>query len=66
MKDPDFDKLTELNDELRRLEADGTLTKEDYERLFGEAKKAVGDHEEFLEGFIMRGIELGFVNPDDL
>lgn len=61
MSEPDFDKLTAVNDEFEALLDAGTLTKKEYDRLYAEAEKAVGDSTEFLEGIRMRGIEHGFV-----
>lgn len=63
MSDPDFDKLTAVNDELEQLRADDKLTKDEFDRLLKEATEAVGDRTEFLEGILMRGVELGFVKP---
>ena len=57
----DFDKLTAVNDEFRELEDNGELTQKEFDRLLKEAKKAVGDDTEFLEGILMRGFALGFV-----
>lgn len=59
--EPNFDKLQELNDELEELAEKGELTKAEFERLLGEASKAVGPHEEFLEGLLMSGAKHGFV-----
>lgn len=61
MSEPDFEKLKAANDELEQLVDDGKLTKVEFARLLADAEKAVGDREEFLEGIIMRGVELGFV-----
>lgn len=61
MTEPDFDKLTAVNDELKELREAGKLTQKEYDRLYAEAEKAVGNSPEFLEGIRMRGIELGFV-----
>lgn len=65
MSEPDFDKLTELNAELRKLMADGTATQEEFDRLLSAGREAVGDRTEFLEGMLRRGVELGFVPIDD-
>lgn len=61
MTDPDFDKLATVNEELEQLVDAGKLTRADWDRLFGEAEKAVGSHPEFLEGLLMRGSAYGFV-----
>lgn len=61
MNEPDFDKLKAINDELEQLVADDKLTKVEFARLLADAEKAVGASEEFLEGILMRGVELGFV-----
>lgn len=63
MSEPDWDALQAANDELRELREAGKLTKKEYERLLKDATDAVGEHEEFLEGILMRGMELGFVEP---
>lgn len=63
MSEPDFDRLTAVNDELERLLDGGKLTKKEFERLLEDAKAAVGTSTEFLEGILMRGVELGFVEP---
>lgn len=60
MKEPDFDKLTEVNDELDELADTDKLTKDEFARLYKAAKDAVGDYPELLEGFLMRGREYGF------
>jgi hypothetical protein len=60
-RDPDFDKLAIVNEELEQLFDDGELTQSEWDRLFGVAEKAVGDHPEFLEGLLMRGSAWGFV-----
>ncbi len=60
MSDPDWKALRAVNKELDALHAAGKLTKADFKRLLEEATKAVGEHEEFLEGFLMRGREYGF------
>lgn len=58
---PDFNRLQAVNEELEQLEERGVLTKTDFDRLFEEARGAVGAHEEFLEGILMTGDRLGFV-----
>lgn len=59
--DPDFAKLRSVNDELTRLVDEGTVTKADFDRLYGEASAAVGEHTQFLEGMMVRGFDLGFI-----
>ncbi len=61
MTEPDFDKLSTIGAELDQLADGGRLTRADFERLFEEAKKAVGKHTQFLEGVLMTGLEFGFV-----
>lgn len=63
MKEPDFDALQAVNAELRKLADDGELTQASFDALLKRAEDAVGDHSEFLEGFLMRGAEHGFVEP---
>ena len=59
---PDFKRLAAVNAELRKLLAQGRLTKAEYDRLLREAEECVGEHTQFLEGILMRGVELGFVS----
>jgi len=61
MTDPDFETLKAVSRELRALADAGTLTEAEYTRLFADAEQAAGEHTEFLEGIIMRGLEHGFV-----
>jgi hypothetical protein len=58
---PDFDRLQAVNRELRALEDAGGVSRADWDRLYAEAKQAVAGRTQFLEGIIMRGLELGFV-----
>lgn len=62
MSEPDFDALTRANDELDRLLAAGALTKAAWARVLADAERAVGERTEFLEGILMRGVELGMVS----
>jgi hypothetical protein len=62
VSEPDFDRLTEVNDELEGLRDAGKLTQAEFDRLLAEAEKAVGESTEFLEGILMRGRALGFVD----
>jgi hypothetical protein len=52
MSEPDFDRLKELGAEAQRLRDDGEWTKENFDRLLAEAKKASAGHGEFL-GFLL-------------
>lgn len=65
MTEPDWDRLTAINDELEALVDAGKATQAEYDRLLAEADKAVGEHSQFLEGILMRGMELGFVEPNE-
>ena len=58
---PDWKKLRAANQELERLKQHGLATHAEWDRILGEAKAAVGDHTEYLEGILMTGAELGFV-----
>lgn len=59
MSDPDFEKLRGVNDELEQLADAGKLTQADFDRLFAEAEKAVGEHTEFLESVLLFADEFG-------
>ena len=58
---PDFNKLSDIGDEIERLEDAGALAQSDFDRLLQEARAAVGTRTEFLEGILMTGIQHGFV-----
>lgn len=49
LRDPDWDRLRELGDEVTRLQDAGTWSKGDYERLKPEVETASGGHGEFQE-----------------
>jgi hypothetical protein len=61
VSDPDWDKLREIHAKLEELADAGRLTKDEFQSLLDDAEKAVGEHEEFLESILMRGMELGFI-----
>jgi hypothetical protein len=63
VKVPDWKMLQEAGRELDRLTDAGALTKAEYDRLLAKSTEAVGEHTQFLEGILMRGVELGFVTP---
>jgi hypothetical protein len=59
--EPDFDALRAANEELERLVSDGALTRATFARVLADARRAVGEQTEFLEGILMRGVELGML-----
>ena len=63
MKAPDFDALQAINAELEKLDDEGHLSRNEYEKLLTRAKEAVGQRTEFLEGILMQGMRHGFVKP---
>lgn len=61
LDEPDWDELTACNDEVERLVRRGELTRATWLPLLRLAERAVGRHTWTLEGFLMRGVELGML-----
>jgi hypothetical protein len=57
---PDWDRMRELAIEVEQLRAAGAWTREEFERVFAEGKRAVNGHGEFLE-FIVNHAEPDWV-----
>jgi ribosomal protein L19E len=63
--EPDWERLRDVNAELEKLAKEGALTAAEWERLYAEAREAVGEHTRFLQSTIMLGIAAGLVTSLD-
>ena len=55
MKEPDWDRLRELAEEIEKLIAEGKWTKREYQRVLAEAEKAAHGNPEFIEFVVNEG-----------